>query len=97
MPTEKTKTKLKRLLTERIKTKTIVWHTPFTQLALAPMSTTELIKTQLAQYVSKIQQWQMSLCQSSSTDMVARCSELWFCLQWWHWWKGITTLLGTGQ
>jgi len=37
------------------------------QLAVEPMSTTELIKTQLAQYLTEIQQWQMSLCQSSST------------------------------
>jgi len=71
--------------------------TPCAQLAVTPMSTTELIKTQLAQYITEIQQWQMSLCQSSSTDMVPRCSELWFCLQRWHWWKWVTTVLGTEQ
>jgi len=71
MVTEKTKTKTKkkRLLAERIKTRTIAWQktknkmiktlsTPCAQLAVAPISTTELIKTQLAQYITEIQQWQ---------------------------------------
>jgi len=44
-----------------------VGSTPCSQLAVAPMSTTELIKMQLEQYITEIQRWQMSLCRSSST------------------------------